>query len=64
MVMYRQEVIELMTNTINDMNRKRGTEAGLREEEVNQAINMMIPELNNVNALLYDLLVENGIIRN
>ena len=64
MVMYRQEVIELMTNAINDMNRRRGTEAGLREEEVDQAINMMLPELNNVNALLYDLLVDNGIIKN
>lgn len=62
--MYRQEVIELMTNAINDMNRRRGTEAGLREEEVDQAINMMLPELNNVNALLYDLLVDNGIIKN
>lgn len=62
--MYRQEVIELMTNAINDMNRRRGTEAGLREEEVDQAINMMGAELNNVNALLYDLLVDNGIIKN
>jgi hypothetical protein len=62
--MYRQEVIDLMTNAINDMNRKRGTDAGLRADEVEQAIGMMSQELNNVNALLYDLLVDNGIIKN
>ena len=64
MVMYRQEVIDLMTNAINDMNRRRGTEAGLRADEVEQAIGMMSQELNNVNALLYDLLVDNGVIKN
>ncbi len=63
MVMYRQEVIELMTNAINDMNRKRGIEAGLREDEVDMAISSMSQELRNVNALLYDLLVDNGVIR-
>lgn len=62
--MYRQEVIDLMTNAINDMNRRRGTEAGLRADEVEQAIGMMSQELNNVNALLYDLLVDNGVIKN
>lgn len=62
--MYRQEVIELMTNAINDMNRKRGMEAGLRADEIEQAIGMMSNELNNVNALLYDLLVDNGVIKN
>lgn len=62
--MYRQEVIDLMTNAINDMNRKRGIEMGIREDELDQAIGAMSQELNNVNALLYDLLVENGVIRN
>jgi hypothetical protein len=63
MVMYRQEVIDLMTSAINDMNRKRGVEAGVREDELDQAIGAMSPELNNVNAMLYDLLVDNGVIR-
>ena len=62
--MYRQEVIDLMTNAINDMNRQRGIDSGLRADEIDQAISMMSQELNNVNALLYDLLVDNGIIRN
>lgn len=62
--MYRQEVIDLMTSAINDMNRKRGIEMGIREDELDQAIGAMSQELNNVNALLYDLLVENGVIRN
>jgi hypothetical protein len=63
MVMYRQEVIELMTKAINDMNRSRGIEMGVREEELDHVISTMANELNNVNAMLYDLLVDNGVIR-
>jgi flagellin-like hook-associated protein FlgL len=61
--MYRQEVIELMTKAINDMNRSRGIEMGVREEELDHVISTMANELNNVNAMLYDLLVDNGVIR-
>jgi hypothetical protein len=63
MVMYRDEVIALMTNAVNDMNRKRAIEMGIPSQGLEDSIQAMQDELNNVNGMLYDTLVDNGVIR-
>jgi hypothetical protein len=63
MVMYRDEVIALMTNAVNDMNRKRAIEIGIPSQGLEDSIQAMQDELNNVNGMLYDTLVDNGVIR-
>lgn len=61
--MYRDEVIALMTNAVNDMNRKRAIEIGIPSQGLEDSIQAMQDELNNVNGMLYDTLVDNGVIR-
>ncbi len=61
--MYRDEVIALMTNAVNDMNRKRAIEMGIPSQGLEDSIQAMQDELNNVNGMLYDTLVDNGVIR-
>jgi hypothetical protein len=63
MVMYKDEVIALMTNAVNDMNRKRAIEMGIPSQGLEDSIQAMQDELNNVNGMLYDTLVDNGVIR-
>ena len=62
--MYRDEVIALMTNAVNDMNRNRAIEAGMASFGIEESIQAMQDELNKVNGMLYDTLVDNGVIRN
>lgn len=61
--MYRDEVVKIMTDTINNMNRERAYEMMVPSEEVERALSNATPELMRVNALLYDLLVEHGVIK-
>lgn len=61
--MYKDEVIALMTNAVNDMNRKRAIEMGIPSQGLEDSIQAMQDELNNVNGMLYDTLVDNGVIR-
>ena len=62
--MYREEVIALMTNAINDMNRQVAMQQQMPSEQIDQMIVAMQPQLINVNGMLYDLLKSNGIINN
>jgi excinuclease UvrABC helicase subunit UvrB len=64
MVMYKDEVVALMTNAVNEMNRRRAIQMGIHSIGIEESIQDMQDELNKVNGMLYDTLVDNGIIRN
>ena len=61
--MYKDEVVALMTNAVNDMNRNRAIEMGIASAGIEDSIQAMQDELNKVNGMLYDTLVDNGVIR-
>lgn len=61
--MYRDEVVEIMTNYINNMNRKHAENMLMPIEQIDEMEKESIPEFNRVNGELYDLLVEYGIIK-
>lgn len=60
---YREDVVKMMTDYINDMNRKTLRDMGTPDADAESAITQMQPELTRVNGLLFDLLKENGVIQ-
>jgi hypothetical protein len=60
--MKREQVVEIMTEFITDMNRQRAIASGMPLDQVEPALLAMQNELNTVNGLIYDTLVEHGII--
>ena len=62
--MLRDEVIELMTNVINKMNREMGAQHNIPSDVLEQQIITQKPQLDYVNGLLFDTLVEYGMINN
>ena len=63
-MLMRQEVVDLMTNAIENMNRQMAIQQNAPSDQVEQAISQQKPQLMYVNGMLYDLLVENGVIVN
>jgi hypothetical protein len=63
-MLMRQEVVDLMTNAIENMNRQMAIQQNAPSDQVEQAISQQKPQLMFVNGMLYDLLVEHGIIVN
>lgn len=61
--MRKDEVVALMTKVINDMNKERGIEMGAPIEQIEDMIKQSTPEFNRVNGLIYDELVDAGVIR-
>lgn len=61
--MYREEVVALMTNAVNEMNRQRAIDMGMPSAGIEDSIQSMQDELNKVNGMLYDTLIDNGVIR-
>jgi DNA modification methylase len=59
----RKEVIDLMTKEIIDMNVKLAGTQVVPNEQIQEYIKQATPELNRVNAVLFDMLVQRGIIR-
>lgn len=59
---YKDEVVKMMTDYINKMNKEIMEKMGALDSLVEQSINEMQPELNKVNGELYDMLKENGVI--
>jgi len=59
----RKEVIDLMTKEIIDMNVKLLGTNIVPQAQIEQYIKEATPELNRVNAVLFDMLVKNGVIR-
>lgn len=58
----RADVVKLMSDYIDQMNTNMARAHGLSEEEITKTLSEHRPSLDNVNGLLYDLLVENGLI--
>ena len=59
----RKEVIELMTKELIDMNMALATSQSIPNEQVQEYIKHATFEFNRVNAILFDMLVKNGVIR-
>ena len=59
----RSEVIELMTDTINKMNMKMMQDMNTPYEQMMSYIEQSTPDLDRVNGILFDKLVEHGVIR-
>jgi hypothetical protein len=60
--MNRDEVVKLMTDVVNDINKQMAWQTGMPSDQLNQAIAQMQPELNRVNGLIYDKLKSLGVI--
>lgn len=63
-MLLRQEVVDLMTTAIENMNRQMAQQQNAPSDQVEEAISQQKPQLMYVNGMLYDLLVENGVIVN
>lgn len=61
--MERNEVVELMNNTIQGWNRQIAKEQQMPEEVIEKWISESAEQLNFVNGMLYDTLKGNGVIR-
>lgn len=62
--MYRDEVVKLMTDTIDNFNRYQGQMNNIQEDQIEEYIKQGREQMEFVNGMLYDLLVENGVIKN
>lgn len=60
--MYRDEVVTLMCNTVNEMNRSMAAKANLPSDQIEDFIAQGQKQLKHVNGILYDTLKENGVI--
>jgi hypothetical protein len=60
--MLRDEVVDLMTEVINKMNREMGAQHNIPSDVLEQQIITQKSQLDYVNGLLYDTLLEYGII--
>lgn len=61
--MNKEEVVELMSNYIEEINRKLGSEMMMNSAQIEQAISAARPQLKEMNGALYDLLLNYGIIQ-
>lgn len=62
--MYRDEVVKMMSDLIDNFNRHGAMQSGMPAEQVEQFISQGRTNLEYVNGMLYDMLKENGIINN
>ena len=58
----RDEVVQLMTNAINKMNREMGAQHNIPSDVLEQQIATQKQQLDYVNGTLFDLLLEHGYI--
>jgi hypothetical protein len=58
----RQDVVNLMTNVINDLNFQKATQDGVDEMQIRKAIADHQEELNFINGVLVDALKANNLI--
>lgn len=63
MELKRSEVVELMSKEIIDMNIGRMQAMNLSSNDISTYVEQSRAELDNVNGMLFDLLVKNGVIR-
>lgn len=62
--MYKEEVVKLMTDYINGMNRKLAEDRLVPTAEIDMIEQRDRAEFDRVNGEIYDLLAEYGIINN
>ena len=60
----RDEVIELMTNVINKMNREMAAQHNIPSDVLEEQILNQKSQLDYVNGLLFDTLLDHGYINN
>ena len=60
--LFKSEVVQIMTDTIVEMNRQMGIQQGVPSEQVQKMIDDSYTQLMMVNGLLYDKLKEIGVI--
>jgi hypothetical protein len=58
----KEEVVQFMTNVINDLNRQMAEQNQIPESEVQEAIEQHQQQLMFVNSILYDALEANNLI--
>lgn len=58
----KEEVVQFMTNVINDLNRQMAQQNQIPESEIQQAIEQHQEQLMFVNSILYDALEQNNLI--
>lgn len=58
----KEEVVQFMTNVINDLNRQMAQQNQIPESEIQQAIDQHQEQLMFVNSILYDALEQNNLI--
>lgn len=61
-MLYKDEVVQMMTDYVNKMNKEALVGMGANEEQISATIDQMQIELVRVNGELYDMLKENGVI--
>jgi hypothetical protein len=59
---YKDEVVKMMTDYVNKMNKEALSSMGATEEQLKATIDQMQNDLVRVNGELYDMLKENGVI--
>lgn len=61
--MQKEQAVSLMTDFINHMNTERAIQAGMGSEDIKKMIESSKAELDFVNSNIYDVLVQNGVIK-
>lgn len=61
-MLYRHEVIKMMSDMIEEMNVQMAKQQGMPDSEIEKVLGQARPQLDFVNGMLYDLLVQNGVI--
>jgi transcriptional/translational regulatory protein YebC/TACO1 len=60
--MTKEEVVELMTNTIIALNSEVAHQQNMSQEQIDKAIETTKPGIDNINSILYEVLKANNII--
>lgn len=60
--MYRDEVVKLMTDTIDEFNRYQAAQNNIPSDQIEEYIVQAREQLEFVNGMLYDVLKNNGVI--
>ena len=59
----RKEIVDLMTKEIIDMNIQLASNKSITDQQAMEYAQQTAPELNRVNGILYDLLMQHGVIK-
>ncbi len=61
-MLYRHKVIKMMSDMIEEMNTQMARQQNMPDSEIERVLGQARPQLDYVNGMLYDLLVQNGVI--